>query len=147
MRYHEITHERFRSYPPLMLARSPAMVRTLAVHGADPDGTGGPTHRTALMTAASAGNPAKVKALLAAGASVTRRDKQGFTALLWAVAPLKYEVVPGAEGPYGQIIQTLRNAGADVNARLPDGTSVLGLAARSPHGKIVRILKAAGAKR
>lgn len=144
MRYHEIKHERFRSHPPLLLAREPAMVQMLLAHGADPNGTGGPTYRTALMMAAAGGNPAKVKALLAAGASVTQRDKQGFTALLWAAAPLKYEVLPGAEGPYGQIIQILLNAGADVNARLPDGTTALELAARSPHDKIGHVLKAAG---
>jgi hypothetical protein len=147
MRYHEIKHERFRSYPALLQAREPAMVQTLVAYGADLASTGGPTHRTALMTAAARGNPAKVKALLGAGASVRQRDKQGFTALLWAAAPLKYEVLPGAEGPYGKIIQMLLDAGADVNARLPDGTTALELAARSPHDKIVSTLKAAGGTR
>ena len=138
---------RFRSYPPLFFAKDPAMVRLLVAHGADPNGTGGGTYRTALMRAAWRGEPALVRALVAAGADVNQRDKSGFTALLSATADLKYGVLPGAEGPYGQVVRILLDSGADVNARHPKGKTALAMAERSPHAKIVRVLRNAGAKR
>jgi ankyrin repeat protein len=139
--------QRLRPYPPLYFAKDPAMVRLLVAHGANPDGTGGSTYRTPLMAAAARGNLTVVRALVAAGADVNQRDKLGFTALLLATADLRSGVLPGAEGPYGQVIRVLLESGADVNARHPKGATALAMAERSPHAKIVQILKRAGAQR
>ena len=140
-------NQRFRSYPPLYFVKDPAMVQTLIAHSADPDRTGGPDYRTPLMQAAFRPNPAVLRALIAAGADVNQRSKAGFTALHLAVVDLKYGVLPGAEGPYGQVIRILLDSGADVNARLPTGETALTIAERSPHTKIVQMLRKAGGKR
>lgn len=104
------------------------LVEAMLAAGANPDSVGRGT-LTALM---GAREPSTIDALLAAGATLEKRDGAGFTALMWAVAFRKPEIV-----------RRLIAAGADVNARNNDGKSVLELA-RDPETE--EILKAAGAK-
>ena len=66
------------------------------------------------MLAATAGNLAVVEALLAAGADVEIRDKEGETALTLA-----------ADSGNTDVVQTLLGAGADANVKNGDGGTAL----------------------
>jgi uncharacterized protein len=94
---------------PLFLAcmnRSSAMVTLLLDSKADPNATL-PTGETAIMTCSRTGNPDAVRALVAHGADVNRREPQhSQTALMWAAA-----------GQHPQAVAVLIGAGADVHAR------------------------------
>ena len=73
--------------------------------------------RTLLYHAVNQGNVAAVKALLANGAKIDMRSGNNYhTELIAAVS---------RERPNVEIVRTLINAGADVNARDKDGASVL----------------------
>lgn len=73
--------------------------------------------RTLLYHAVNQGNLAAVKALLANGAKIDMRSGNNYhTELIAAVS---------RERPNEEIVRTLINAGADVNARDKDGASVL----------------------
>jgi ankyrin repeat protein len=122
-------------------------VRLLLERGADPDSG-------ALHAAATAGRAEVVTVLLAAGASVDRRDPEtGRTPLHAAVAA---EPDPGAGAT--AVVRELLAAGADVNATTNDGASPLdisrvsaarrraGAAAPAPrHDPLGDLLVAAGA--
>ena len=76
-----------------------------------------------------------VRMLLDAGADVNQPDAFGHTPLMWAISV----------GDAGMTAELLR-AGADVNARRPDGTTALHTAAASDaRADCVRMLLAAGA--
>ena len=74
--------------------------------------------RTLLMKAAKAGNDWQVKSLLEAGAKVNLKDRDGWTALMYAA---RYQ-----EGL--ECVQLLMGAGADVKAKNAYGSSALVLA-------------------
>lgn len=93
------------------------VVEALLAAGVDPNLANTAGSMTALMRATELST---VEALLAAGAAIERRDNAGFTALVWAAAL-------GRE----QVVVRLIAAGADVNARNRDGRGALDFA-RSP---------------
>ena len=81
------------------------------------------------------GGESLVKLLIDHGADVNRADSYGHTPLMW-----------GASFPDAGLTEMLLREGADVNARRPDGTSVLHVAIHSDAGPdTVRLLLAAGA--
>ena len=76
-----------------------------------------------------------VSLLIERGADVNRPDGYGHTPLMWCVSQRDVSLT-----------ERLLREGADVNARRPDGTSVLHVAVHSDAGSdIVRLLLAAGA--
>jgi ankyrin repeat protein len=125
------------------------------------------THQeTALMYAASRGHLDTVKVLLARGADVNVRDETGLTALMAALSSRQSSAVPfelldhGAEvntvsreyhtalilavgNGMPEVAKRLIVLGADVNATMADGTSVLQLAKRKGDQELIRLLKEA----
>jgi len=102
---------------------------------------------TPLMDAVQYGNDAVIKALLEGKADVTRRDKDGWTALYWArsVHAADLLVRHGADVNAGDhenntplmaatmvaslpLVQLLLDHNADVSARLDNGNNALGIA-------------------
>ena len=130
---------------------NPAVIRALLAARADPNAKEGVRGQTALMWAAAEDNAAASKLLIEVGADVHARTaaparKRGgtfsqqvgadagmarrgndmsFTALLFAVTAGKQSAV-----------ETLLDAGANVNDALPDGTSALMLAAQNANWEI-----------
>ncbi len=94
---------------PIFLAclnRSGPMVTLLLDAGADPNATLA-NGETALMTCARTGDVTAVRALVARGANVNRREPlHDQTALMWAAA-----------GRHADVVGALISAGADVHAR------------------------------
>jgi ankyrin repeat protein len=76
-----------------------------------------------------------VKMLLQAGAQIDARDRQGCTALMWALSQGEADSV-----------KALLAAGANVNLKNVYGDSALNLAARGAHSGVVHLLKKAGAR-
>ncbi len=87
-----------------------------------------------LIDAASAGDLARVRSLLAAGSDVNAKDKDGVTALMKASQSGRIEVV-----------RALLEAKANVNAKLKNGSTALMYAMKNDHVDVVRALLAAGA--
>jgi len=87
----------------------------------------------ALMHAAWKGQRAAVEWLLAHGAQVNRAGDE------WSA--LHYAVFAGHE----DLVRLLLERGADVNARAPNGSSVLMMAAREGHASLAELLLAHGA--
>ena len=112
-----------------------ATARVLLAHGADPNAEG--RGRTWLMAAASGGDAPVVRELLAHGATVNRRATYGLTVLQQVVV---HAMNPSDRGPhrYDQVVQSLLEAGADVNATAP--------ATRYRETEIICLLRQAGAK-
>ena len=90
--------------------------------------------RTPLMAAASAGEEAKVRELLAAGADPTARDKAGSTALFYL--PPEGEVA---------ITEALLDAGAPVDSANQVGLTPLCVAAQIGRTDVARVLLSHGA--
>jgi ankyrin repeat protein len=88
-----------------------------------------------LSYAAYYGELSNVKRLLAAGAQVNAKDKNGMTALMAA----------SLEG-HGDIVEVLLANGAEVNARTVDGETALMYASIRGDCKIVEMLLARGAE-
>lgn len=80
------------------------------------------------------GHIAVVELLLAAGADINAKNKQGETMLYSASA-----------GNHMDVIQILIDAGIDVNSKSTESNTALMLAASEGHSKIVKVLLAAGA--
>ena len=87
-----------------------------------------------LHRAASTGDAAKAKALLAGGVAANATDSQGRTALHMA-----------AEGGHAETTKVLIDAGAAVNAADSSGSTALHMAAEGGHLGTVHLLLAAGA--
>ncbi len=99
--------------------------------------TSEPSHPDlSLIGATARGDTKAVKTLLAAGADVHAKDKDGLTALMHA-----------AISRHTAIVHALLDAGADVNAKSAAGTTALTFAGRRGYTNIVRILKEAGARK
>lgn len=151
---------------PLYLAAEngdASMVRVLLEAGADPNAAL-PGGETALMTAARTGDVATLEALLAGGADVNATDGwKGQTALMWAAAEnhglavtalLRAGAARDVRSNGGEFAaltfavrggaidstRALLEAGADVNATLADGTSMLGIATLNRHNELAALL-------
>ena len=106
-----------------------AMIDLLLNAGADAN-TSLPEGETCLMTAASTGGLAAVKALLVRGANVNAIESwRGQTALMWAAA----------DG-HAAVVEALLEAGADVNARSKAGFTPVLFAVRQGSVDAVRTL-------
>jgi ankyrin repeat protein len=143
---------------PLMLAcvnGSEGMVNKLLKAGANPNAATW-TGETVLMQCARTGNIEAVKSLLARGADVNAKEnRQGDTALMWAVAQKHSDVVriliehkaavqARTEDGFTPLMFTsqqgdmdsarqLLEAGAEVNAATPNGDTPLSIASASGH--------------
>jgi uncharacterized protein len=112
-----------------------ATIEALIVAGADVNATEARGGQTALMWAAAENNGAAVAALIAAAAERDTREATGeFTAPAFAVRA-------GA----ADAARALLVAGADANGRLPDGTSLLVLAAHNANYDVASVLLDFGA--
>jgi ankyrin repeat protein len=122
-------------------------VRALLMRGANANAVESSHDQTALMWAAAEGHPDAVEALVQGGADVRARSR-AFTQTVTSEVTqragreeLNYTVVRGGSTPLlfaaragdERSTQALVSAGADVNDKLPDGTSALVLAAHSGH--------------
>ena len=116
------------------------MLRIVLKAGAHPGQTTSPYDGTALIAAAHLGHVEVVKTLIAAGAPLDHVNNLAWTALIESI-------VLGDGGPnHVACLKALVDAGADVNIPDGNGVSPLKLAERHGYEKMVRILKAAGAK-
>lgn len=145
-----------------------AMLRALLDAGADP-GAVFAEGETLLMTAARTGDVATVEALIAVGAEVDATEARGGqTALMWAAAEnngpaVAALIAAGAErdareatGEFDALAFAVRagavaaatallDAGADASGTLPDGTSLLVLAAHNANYDVASTLLDYGA--
>lgn len=91
-----------------------------------------------LIKAAEEGNIAKVRNLLAQGADVNTKDKDGYTALIHA-----------SMNGHTEVVKTLLAKGVDVNAKVAgewnNGLTALMGASMNGHSEVVKILLAQGA--
>lgn len=121
---------------PLAAASTPRVVALLVEAGADPNAHD-PNRSladTPLTSKAHRGKTACVEALLAAGADIEERDKQGMTPLLLAVA-----------GGHLPCVRALLAAGADINRPDPFGNTPLMTAFSHRRLPVFRELLRAGA--
>ncbi len=113
-----------------------AAIGTLLEAGADANAHDTQFGATALMwVAAYAKMVEPVRALLAAGAEVEARDKDGGTAVMWAAA----------HNPNVNVLAALIERGANLGARTRAGLTALIMAARGNGPAIVGMLLDAGA--
>jgi hypothetical protein len=131
--------------PVVFFVKDAATARVLLAHGADPNAEG--RGRTWLMFAASSGDAAVVRELLAHGATVNRRATYGLTVLQQVVVHARNPIDRGPHR-YAQVVQSLLEAGANVNATAPAlyGRTALLLATRYHETEIIRLLRQAGTK-
>jgi ankyrin repeat protein len=137
-----------------------AVAKLLVEGGADVNASES-RHLTPLHVACTNQNPALVRYLLAngAGAALETRDDWGNTPLLLAVAYVKERertvftpvgAVFGsqrASGPSEEIVVSLLDAGANVNATTAKGNTALHIAAYKGYSQMVRLLLSRGADR
>jgi uncharacterized protein len=122
--------------------------------GGDPNAVESTNEETALMWAAAENHPEAAKALIAAGAGVNARSKKleyktdrfGLEGVLTILprgywTPLMYAAREGAAG----VARVLADAGADLNATDPDGTTALILAIINGHYDTAGVLVDKGA--
>lgn len=95
---------------------------------------GPPADTQTLAVAVYAGDTARVKSLLDAGADPNERGYRGRTMLMRAIS-----------GGHLEVVQALLDAGAHINAKKENGATALIMAVFFGHADIVRLLLAAGA--
>jgi len=117
-------------------AKSPAMLRLLMQHGADPR-RANCVGMTTLMVAAQQGRAADVKLLIESGVDANARDTLGRTALIFATEGREDAV---------DVVSLLVAAGADVNARDTGGMTPLRAAKSWNHRQMYAFLQGAGAQ-
>lgn len=93
------------------------------------------TKQSRLQDAVEKGDTDTVRALLAQGAEVNAKGKNGFTPLILA-----------AQNGHTDTVRVLLDAGADVNAKNEEGTTALITAAKNGHTDAMNVLLAAGAR-
>ena len=148
---------------PLMIAASKdkgALLRATAQHGqnkivekilaGDTDANAASAQGvTALMQAARSQQSRTVQLLLQRGADVTRRDRDGRNALMWACLPPLYWLTPGSvsrlEANFDYIAATFKTKGVDLEARDRHKLTALALAANHGHAVGARQLLKMGA--
>lgn len=123
--------------------------RTLLAAGAPLQVRGG-YEETVLMMAAEQDYPEIVRALLAKGVPVNRKDEQGMTALLLAVAGrfrssslvLSQEWTKGKSAPGRvEVVQALLDAGADPRIKTNDGKTALMIAREIGAEDVIALLQ------
>jgi ankyrin repeat protein len=123
------------------LSKPEGIVSNLIKGGADVNTRDEGRLSTPLMWASRSGSLEIVRMLLAAGASIDVKDKQGRTALRWA------QVAQTDPGRYNsELVNTLIKSGANVNVSDEYGTTPLILAAKLDLTESVKMLLAAGAQ-
>lgn len=85
--------------------------------------------RTPLMLAAFRGDLPAIRRLLASGADVNARDREGMTALMFA-----------SYGGYGSVVRELLRHGANVYARAKNGWTPKRAAQAGHHHAVVEML-------
>ncbi|CAO1601837.1 hypothetical protein XANCAGTX0491_005473 [Xanthoria calcicola] len=116
------------------------MLSVLLEHQADPNLATG-SDRTALHVAAQNGRVANIRLLLKKGAKLDPRQSEGYTPLLMAVEADQQQAVQiFPDTDQQQAVQVLLDAGADVNAKLNDGSGALHIALESKHAQLVTTL-------
>jgi hypothetical protein len=110
----------------ILVALACFLIPAVAAAQAQP-GDSGP----ALLAAAAAGNVARVKQLLDAGADIETTNQMGATPLMWA-----------ALNGRASVVTMLLERGADINARTKSGVSALSAAASKGHADVVKVLLA-----
>lgn len=121
-----------------VLAGDVAKTSALLKAGADCN-TSNEEGATLLMLAAGAGHQAMVEMLLKAGATVDATDPRGWTALFKAL--FNYEQNRG----FPDVVETLIDAGANIEHQVAYGTRPLMIAAGYGEARVVEVLLAAGA--
>jgi ankyrin repeat protein len=134
---------------------NPAALKVLLAHGARVDATENSMGQTALMWAASENHAAAVKVLIDAGADVNRRSATlTFPPFKWGVVGMVSTVLPKGAWPplmYAarenaiESARTLIEAGADVNAPDPEGSTALIIAILNAHYDMAAALLELGA--
>lgn len=142
-------------------AGNAAVVRLLLVNGANPNATEETRGQTPLMLAAAENNAAVVRALVEGGAHVDARS-HGPETLTTPAEPAPAAGNYGARSRRGRLDQftplvfaarggaleaagALIDAGADVNATVEDGTSVIVVATMNAHWDVAALLLEKGA--
>jgi uncharacterized protein len=131
--------------PVAHFVRDVATAKALLAHGADPNIEG--RGRTWVMVAASNGDAAILRELLARGGDVNRRAAYRLTVLQQVVVHARDRCGPEAQR-YAEVVRVLLDAGADLNASgaTPYGPTALAMAKRYHETEIIRLLKQAGAR-
>ena len=134
-------------------------VAALLARGIDPN-TVDPQGNPALVVAARSGFEPTVDVLLRGGAKVNARNQFGDSAVMVAalggyVSIVRKLLARGADFDHGgwnaltyaatNVVRLLLDAGADVNAKGPNGTTALMMAVRGGHADTVELLLAKGA--
>ena len=122
------------------------MIRMLRILGANPNAIAGMYAKTPLHEAVVYGNEDAVWSLTSTissgpAASVDLTDNRGLTPLHWASGAII------GSGDSVLIVRALINAGADINARDPDGYTPLDFAVRSAQEQVAEELRSQGAVR
>lgn len=125
----------FNAFTSAVAAGNQEIAGLLLDHGAKVEE--GASGLTPLQFAASAGNVDMIRFLAKRGANVNHGAKSGEqTALLSAIY-----------GAHPEAVQALIDLKADVNSKTKDGTTPLKAAQKGDQDDIIKILKAAGAKK